>query len=60
MASSARQKAMANKPQFKSGRGKMPKNLSCDWSTRFMKVIVLGLSLVRIRLLYRCTETGLQ
>ena len=22
-------------------------NLSCDWSTRFMKVILLGLSLVR-------------
>ena len=25
----------------------MSKNLSCDWSTRFMKVTMLGLSLVR-------------
>ena len=24
----------------------MPKNLSCDWLTRFMNVILLGLSLV--------------
>ena len=24
----------------------MPKILSCDWSTRFMRVILLGLSLV--------------
>ena len=29
---------------------KMPKNLSCGWSTRFMKVILLGLSLVRTSL----------
>ena len=36
------------------------KNLSCDWLTRFMKVILLGLSLVRTSLQYRCAETGLQ
>jgi hypothetical protein len=35
---------------------------SCDWSTQFLKVIQLGLSLVRIRqvLQYSCTETGVQ
>ena len=38
----------------------MPTNLSCDWSTRFMKVILLGLSLVRTSLQYRCVVTGLQ
>ena len=38
----------------------MPKNLSCDWLTQFMKFILLGLSLVRTSLQYRCTETGLQ
>ena len=32
---------------------KIPKNLSCDWSMRFMKVIFLGLSLVRTSLLYK-------
>ena len=38
----------------------MPKNLRCDWSTRFMRVISLGLSLVGTNLQYRRTETGLQ
>ena len=38
----------------------MPKNLSCDWSTRFMKVILLGLSLVSTSLQYRRKETRLQ
>ena len=33
-------------------------NLSCDWSIRFMKVILL--SLVRTSLQYRCTQNGLQ
>ena len=36
---------------------------SCDWSTRFMRVILLGLSLVstNLRVLqHRCTVTGLQ
>ena len=33
----------------------MPKNLSCNWSTRFMKVILLGLSLVSTSLQYRRT-----
>ena len=36
---------------------------SCDWSTRFMKVILLRLSLVSTNvqvLQYRCTFTGLQ
>ena len=37
----------------------MPKNLSCDWSKQFMKVILIGLSLVR-SLQYRSSETGLQ
>ena len=38
------------------GKG-TPKNLSCDWSTRFMRVIMLGLSLVGTNLQYRrmCT-----
>jgi hypothetical protein len=30
----------------------MPKSLSCDWSTRFMRVILLGLSLVGTNLQY--------
>ena len=38
----------------------MPELSSCDWSIRFMKVILLELPLVRTRLQYRCTETGLQ
>jgi hypothetical protein len=38
----------------------MPKSKYCDWSTRFMKVILLGLSLVSTSLQYRRTETGLQ
>jgi hypothetical protein len=38
----------------------MPKNLICDWSTQFMKVILLGLSLVSTSLQYSRTETGLQ
>ena len=38
----------------------MPKNLSCDWWTWFMKVSLLGLYLVRASLQYMCTETGLQ
>ena len=38
----------------------MPKDLGCDWSTRFMRVILLGLSLVGTNLQYRRTETGLQ
>ena len=42
------------------GEGGMSKNLSCDWSTRFMRVILLGLSLVGTNLQYRRTETGLQ
>ena len=37
----------------------MAKNLSCDWSTRFMRVILLGFSLVGTNLQYRRTETGL-
>ena len=41
-------------------KGAMAKNLSCDWSTRFMRVILLGLSLVGTNLQYRRTETGLQ
>ena len=38
------------------GKG-TPINLSCDWSTRFMKVFLPGLALVRIRhvMQYRCT-----
>jgi hypothetical protein len=42
------------------GRDGMPKNLSCDCSTRFMKVILLGLSLVSTSLQYWRSETGLQ
>ena len=45
------------------GGGGTLKNQSCDWSTRFMKVILLGLSLVRTDLQvlqYRRTENGLQ
>ena len=30
----------------------MLKNQSCDWLTQFMKVIFLGISLVRISVLY--------
>ena len=36
---------------------------SCDWSTRFMRVILRDLSLVSTNLevlTYRCTVTGLQ
>ena len=40
--------------------GAMPKSKDCDWLTRFMQVILLGLSLVRTSLQYMCTETGLQ
>ena len=46
--------------QGQGGKGAMPKNLSCDWSTRFMRVIFLGLSLDRTSWQYRRTETGLQ
>ena len=55
------------------GRRVMAKNLSCDWSTRFMRVIFLyrrtetGLlscdwstRFMRVIFLYRRTETGLQ
>jgi hypothetical protein len=38
----------------------MPKSKDCDLSTRFMRVILLGLSLVSTSLQYRRTETGLQ
>jgi hypothetical protein len=38
----------------------MPKSKDCDWPTRFMKVILLGLSLVSTSLQYRRTETGLK
>ena len=38
----------------------VPKKISCYWLTRFMKIILLGLSLVRTILQYGCTETGLQ
>ena len=38
----------------------MPKIRSCDWSTWFIKVILLGLSLLRTSWQYRHTETGLQ
>ena len=41
----------------------MLRNQSCDWSTRFMRVILLELSLVSTNLQvlkYTCTVTGLQ
>ena len=38
----------------------VPKHLSCDMTTWFMKVILLGLSLARTSLQYSCSETGLQ
>ena len=37
---------MSSKPIAGCGKA-VPNNLSCDWSARFMKVILLGLSLVR-------------
>ena len=38
----------------------MPNKLTSDWSTRFIRVILLGYSVVRTNLQYRCTESGLQ
>ena len=58
-AHSARQKGRGQQAAIKL-QLHIPKNLSCDWSTWFMKMLLLGLSLVRTSLQYRCTETGLQ
>ena len=54
---------VANMQQLWWWWNKAATNLSCDWLTRFMKVILLGLSLVRTSLQflqYMCTESGLQ
>ena len=43
---SARQKGRGQHVAIKGEVEGMLRNQSCDWSTRFMKVILLGLSLV--------------
>ena len=61
-ARSAGQKGCVNMQQLGGSVG-TPRNMSCDWSTRFMRVILRGLSLVSTNLQvlkYRCTVTGLQ
>ena len=52
-------KDVVNMQQLRGKDQGMPRNLSCDWLTRFMRVILLGLSLVGTNLQYRRTETGL-
>ena len=47
---SARQKGRGQHVAIKGEGVEMLRNQSCDWSTRFMKVILLGLSLVNTNL----------
>ena len=56
IARSSRQKGRGQHEAIQEEGVRTPTNLTCDWSMRFMKVILLGLSLVRIS----STETGLQ